>query len=143
MAHGVGALNGTGAAARICRWASQRGDMIAVGQAMRNIFRRGALVLCLGAILGFAQQPQEEPPVAPPASPPEVRLPNGKLQRDEILKAEHQENLKDAAKLVDLAQDLRESLERDDRYVLSLSTLKKTDEIEKLVKKIRSRLRHD
>lgn len=110
---------------------------------MKHTLRRGALLLCLGAVLGFAQRPQEEPPVAPPVNAPDVRLPNGKSQRDEILKAEHQENLKDAAKLADLAQDLKESLERDDRYVLSLSTLKKTDEIEKLVKKIRSRLRHD
>lgn len=110
---------------------------------MKNTLRRGVLVLCLGAVLGFAQRPQEEPPAVPPANAADVRLPNGKSQRDEILKAEHQENLKDAAKLADLAQDLKESLERDDRYVLSLSTLKKTDEIEKLVKKIRSRLRHD
>jgi len=110
---------------------------------MKHTLQRGALLLCLGAVLGFAQHPQQEPPVAPPANAADVRLPNGKSQRDEILKAEHQENLKDAAKLADLAQDLKESLERDDRYVLSLSTLKKTDEIEKLVKKIRSRLRHD
>ena len=99
--------------------------------------------MCLGGVFGLAQRPQDQPPVAPSTNPPDVRLPNGKMQRDEILKAEHQDNLKDAARLADLAQDLKESLERDDRYVLSLSTLKKTDEIEKLVKKIRSRLRHD
>src|SRR2546422_4690938 len=33
--------------------------------------------------------------------------------------------------------------EKNDRFVLSLSTLKKTDDIEKLVKKIRSRLRSE
>ena len=74
---------------------------------MRENIRRGALVLCLGGILGLAQRPQDEPPLTSP-NQPEVRLPNGKLQRDEILKAEHQENLKDAAKLADLAQDLKE-----------------------------------
>jgi predicted type IV restriction endonuclease len=42
-----------------------------------------------------------------------------------------------------MAQDLRESIEKDDRFVLSLQTLKKTEDIEKLVKKIRTRLRHD
>ncbi|HYW41720.1 MAG TPA: hypothetical protein VE959_02610 [Bryobacteraceae bacterium] len=71
-----------------------------------------------------------------------ARLPSGKLQRDEILKAEHEENLKDAGKLIELAEGLKEDLEKNDRYVLSLSTLKKTDDIEKLVKKIRSRMRH-
>ena len=73
----------------------------------------------------------------------DVRLPNGKVQRDEILKAEHEQNLKDAAQLADLAEQLKQELEKNDRYVLSISTLKKTDEIEKLVKKIRSRLRHN
>ena len=115
---------------------------------MKNTLRRLALLLSLiGALLlvGFtlAQDPEERPAIPPPSNQVDVRLPNGKLQRDEILKAEHQENLKDAARLVDLAQDLKESLEKDDRYVLSLATLKKTDEIEKLAKKIRSRLRHD
>ncbi len=71
-----------------------------------------------------------------------VELPNGKLQRDEILKAEYEQNLKDSARLADLARQLQTDLEKSDRFVLSLDTLKKTDEIEKLAKKIRSRLRH-
>ena len=119
-----------------------RSDIIRIGLAMKNNLRRLSLLLCLIVALGLAQDTPEQP-VAPAASQPDVKLPNGKSQRDEILKAEHKENLKDAAKLADLAQDLKESLERDDRFVLSLSTLKKTDEIEKLAKKIRSRLRHD
>jgi hypothetical protein len=110
---------------------------------MKNDLRRLSLPLFFAVALGLAQNPTEPPPIAPAAGQSDARLPNGKSQRDEILKAEHQENLKDAARLADLAQDLKESLERDDRYVLSLSTLKKTEEIEKLVKKIRSRLRRD
>ena len=73
----------------------------------------------------------------------DVRLPNGKSQKDAILKNEHAQNLKDAAQLVELSQQLKEDLEKNDRFVLSIATLKKTDEIEKLVKKIRTRLRHD
>jgi hypothetical protein len=73
----------------------------------------------------------------------EGRLPNGKMQRDEILKAEYEQNVKDAAKLADLAQELKDELEKNDRFVLSLTTLKKTDEIEKLARKIRSRLRRN
>jgi hypothetical protein len=72
----------------------------------------------------------------------DAKLPNGKSQRDAILKAEHEQNLKDAAQLVDLAQQLQQDLEKNDTFVFSISTLKKTDDIEKLVKKIRSRLRH-
>ena len=73
----------------------------------------------------------------------DVRLPNGKSQKDEILKAEHAQNLKDVQELVELSEELRDSLEKNDRYVLSLADLKKTDDIEKLVKRIRTRLRRN
>jgi hypothetical protein len=72
-----------------------------------------------------------------------VRLPNGKLQRDEILKIERRQNLEDARRLEELAGQLRQEIERNESYVLSLSALKKTDEIEKLAKKIRARMRHN
>ena len=73
----------------------------------------------------------------------DVILPNGKSQKEEILKAEHQQNIKDAAELADLAEQLKIDLEKNDRYVLSMATLKKTDDIEKLAKRIRTRLRHN
>ena len=73
----------------------------------------------------------------------DVLLPNGKSQKEEILKAEHQQNLKDAAELADLAEQLKMELEKNDRYILSMATLKKTDDIEKLARRIRSRLRHN
>jgi len=77
------------------------------------------------------------------ARPEPQRLPNGKLQQEEILKAEHEQNLKDASQLIALAEELKQELEKNDRHVLSLATLKKTDDIEKLVKRIRSRLRRN
>jgi hypothetical protein len=73
----------------------------------------------------------------------DVILPNGKSQREEIAKAEHQQNLKDAAELADLADQLKIDLEKNDRYVVSMATIKKTDDIEKLSKRIRARLRHN
>jgi hypothetical protein len=107
--------------------------------------RRSVLIVSLVAISNVAS-PQRgggggEPPAAPPLSE-EAKLPNGKSQRDAILKAEHEQNLKDAAQLADLAQQLQQDLEKNDTFVFSISTLKKTDDIEKLAKKIRSRLRH-
>jgi hypothetical protein len=72
----------------------------------------------------------------------DVQLPNGKSQRAEILKAEREQNIKEAGQLVDLAKELQQDIEKNESYVLSLGTLKKTDEIEKLVKRIRGRLRH-
>jgi ADP-ribosylglycohydrolase len=105
---------------------------------MNLCFRRSAVVFLFVALFSLAysrgqQQTQQE----------DTRLPSGKSQRDEILKAEHEQNIKDAAQLVDLAQQLQQDLEKNERFVLSISTLKKTDDIEKLVKKIRSRLRHN
>ncbi len=71
-----------------------------------------------------------------------VRLPNGKLQSEEILKDDYKRNLKDAQELIDLALSLKLGLEKGEQHVLSLSDLKKTDEIEKVAKRIRSRMRH-
>ena len=110
-------------------------------------FRRCALVLSIAAILPLAplavhaQRGGRSP--GSEIEQEDTRLPNGKSQKDEILKAEHEQNLKDAAQLVELSEQLKEELEKNDRYVVSMSTVKKTDDIEKLVRKIRSRLRHN
>jgi hypothetical protein len=88
--------------------------------------------------------PAQPPPLHPrPGEEPEdVRLPNGKLQRDEILKADFQKSLEDARALSKLADELKVALEKNDRYVLSIGTLKKTEEIERLARRIRDRLKH-
>ncbi|HVO98576.1 MAG TPA: hypothetical protein VMT15_10945 [Bryobacteraceae bacterium] len=91
------------------------------------------------ALLGLAQQPPIPPP--PPGTPPDVLLPGGKSQREEILKAEHKKNLEDAAAISKLADEVAEELGKDDRYVVSVKTLKKLDEIERLTKAIRGRLK--
>ena len=88
--------------------------------------------------------PAQPPPLHPrPGEEPEdVRLPNGKLQRDEILKADFEKSLEDARALSKLADELKVALEKNDRYVLSIGTLKKTEEIERLARRIRDRLKH-
>jgi len=72
----------------------------------------------------------------------ETHLPNGKLQRDEILKADYEQNLKDARELIELTKSFELDLEKSDRFVLSLGLLKKLDDMEKLTKRIRGRMRH-
>jgi hypothetical protein len=84
----------------------------------------------------FGQVPKET--IHDPSDP---RLPNGKSQKEEILKADHEKSLEDASKLMQLTEELKIELEKNDRHVLSVSTLKKLDDIEKLSKRIRSRLR--
>ena len=106
--------------------------------------RRGAAVLILLAgVSVFAFQQGGGRGRGGRGEEDDVLLPNGKSQKDEILKSEHLQNLKDAAELADLADQLKVDLEKNDRYVLSMATLKKTDDIEKLAKRIRSRLRHN
>ena len=112
---------------------------------MKTVVRRCVLIGVVACLAAFALQQQvgggrgggrrggEEE---------DVTLPNGKSQRDEILKNEHVQNLKDASDLMDLAQQLKLDLEKNDRYVVSMVTIKRTDEIEKLAKRIRGRLRH-
>ncbi len=71
----------------------------------------------------------------------DVRLPNGKRQVDEILKDDYDKNLKDARDLTELARSLEEDLEKADAFVFSLTSLKKLDDMEKLTKRIRGRMR--
>ncbi len=104
--------------------------------------RRALLALAPAAVIARllpAQNSQQLPPND--SQPEEVRLPNGKKQQDEILKAEYEQNLRDAQDLVGLARSFEEDLEKDDRFVLSLSSLKKLDDMEKLTKRIRGRLK--
>jgi len=102
---------------------------------------RCTLVLAC-ALACAAQKPPVPSPHGDETPPEDIRLPNGKLQREEILKAEYQKSLDDARELSRLADELKLDLEKNDRYVLSLATLKKTEEIEKLAKRIHDRLKH-
>jgi hypothetical protein len=76
----------------------------------------------------------------PPADT-DVKLPSGKSQKEEILKEDHEKSLEDAAKLIEMSEDLKMELEKNDRHVLSVGMLKKLDEMEKLVRRIRGRLK--
>ncbi len=95
--------------------------------------------------LALAISAQSPPPPNHPLpghEPEDLRLPNGKMQRDEILKSDYQKTLNDAREMSKLAEELKVDLEKNDRYVLSIATLKKTEEIERLAKRIRDRLKH-
>ena len=81
-----------------------------------------------------AQQPSAQEPL-------DTKLPNGKSQREEILKADHERSLKDVAELIKLSEELQIELEKNNRHVLSVASLKKLDEIEKIAKRIKSRLK--
>ena len=71
----------------------------------------------------------------------EIRLPNGKRQVDEILKADHEQNLREARDLSALSLSFESELEKTGRFILSLSLLKKLDEVDRLVHRLRARLK--
>jgi hypothetical protein len=106
--------------------------------------RRSALLkLIASATLLHAQQDQQDNRRLPlPSNPNEdIKLPNGKSQKDAIAKHEHEAALKDVDDLIGIAQELRSELEKSGEHVVSVASVKKTEEIEKLARKIRGRLK--
>ena len=99
------------------------------------------LLLPLAVGLLFSQIDTPPRPHKQPEDSSDVKLPNGKSQQEEILKADYQKTLQDASELVRLAEQLQDDLIKEDRHVLSLASLKKTEDIEKLARKIRTRLK--
>jgi hypothetical protein len=98
---------------------------------------------CLGTLLaGAVTMSQVVIPTEPPPKPEvDHKLPNGKSQNEAILKSEYEKSLKDAAQLVELSQSLEKELKANDSHVLSMASLKKAEEIEKIAKRIHGRLR--
>lgn len=112
---------------------------------MQSRLRRAFLLLAPAALAQRFLQSQVPTPSNPGLPPDDnqedIRLPNGKKQQDMILKADYEKNLKDARDLIELARSFELDLEKDDRYVLSVASLKKLDDIEKTTRRIRDRLK--
>ncbi len=102
--------------------------------------RRRSVLLSLMATTVVAQPPHQQSSTDP-LHERDLKLPNGKSQRNEILKADRERNIEDARELARLTETLREDIEKSDRFVLSIQTLKKLDEAERLVKRIRGRMK--
>jgi hypothetical protein len=96
-------------------------------------------LLLLVVMFASAQDPR--PLVLPPEGTEDVKLPNGTSQRQAILKAERKKSVEDSAKLVDLVTEVHADIEKGDANVVSLKTIKQLEEIERLSKRIRMRLK--
>ena len=107
----------------------------------RNFLTRIVSVVVPAGILAFlpsaqarAKPPQN--PQLPKEEDPNAPKPDPKL----ILEANQKEIKKNVEKLYDLASELKAEVEKTDSvHVLSVAMLRKTDEIERLAKEIRSR----
>jgi hypothetical protein len=100
-------------------------------------------LLCAKGQDGQEQQPDRHiPPLVNPNKRDDDRkLPNGKSQNDAIAKQNHEQALKDANDLITIAGQLRDELQKAGNYVVPVSSVKKTEEIEKLARRIRGRLK--
>lgn len=106
---------------------------------------RRSVLLCAGAaaIVGAQQQqvPQQPPVPQIPKEDEDEKMPNGKSRSDAIAKEEHEKALKDTDQLIAMAQQLKDELQKAGDYVVPLSSVKRTEEIEKLARRIRGRLK--
>lgn len=94
------------------------------------------------AVLLIAAATGQEPGGSWP--PGDDRSPAGKMKRsqvEEMLKADRAKSIEDAGQLIKLSEELKTELEKTDKSVLSVPALRKAEEIEKLAKRIRGRLR--
>lgn len=97
---------------------------------MRRIAVLLAVLLIAPAVIAQRTAVDRSSSELPPAGTPSKLL---KFQHDEIKKLSGQ--------LVELATDIEAEIEKSGENVLPLNTLKKLDEIEKLARKIRGRLK--
>jgi hypothetical protein len=72
----------------------------------------------------------------------ERRLPDGTLQADAIRRADYEANLKDLARIRALTDGIEEMLKKSKGHVLSIQAMRDLEEIEKLAKRVRGRMRH-
>ena len=68
------------------------------------------------------------------------RMPDGRDRTLAILKKDAEKSTEDMAKVVELAQELREDVEKNQYHTVDLGSVRKADEIIKLMKRVKSRL---
>jgi hypothetical protein len=96
----------------------------------------GVLTLMPGAQVGATRATRQQNPQQPKDD--DTNAP--KLDPKLILEANQKEIKRNVEKLYDLASELKAEVEKTDAvHVLSVAMLRKTDEIEKLAREIRSR----
>ncbi len=107
---------------------------------VRHRFVALAALLCFWPAV--AGEPQQYPLPGREHEEQEPKLPSGKSQREEILKAEHEDTVADVDRIRKLAENLQGDLKKNDYHVLSIASLKKVEEIEKLARRVRGRMKH-
>ncbi len=105
------------------------------------IRNQSSKLLLSGLLCSAAALAQFPDPASPRAQSEEKRLPNGKLQSEEILKADHEANLKDLDKMKKLVEGVATELTKNKGHVLSLQAVKDLEEVEKISRRVRGRMK--
>jgi hypothetical protein len=88
--------------------------------------------------LALAQMP---PVPDPPSQPPERKAPDGRNLNEQLLKEDYKANLKDLAEMQKMLAAVQADMEKNNQHVLSLVSLRYLEEIEKLSKRVRGRMK--
>jgi hypothetical protein len=69
------------------------------------------------------------------------KLPDGSSRTLMVLKSDAKKSKADIEKLIELAGELQQEIERHEYHVVDLGSLRKTEEIERLIKRIKGRMK--
>ncbi len=104
-----------------------------------RVLRRLIICLCVSTFAGAQRQGQL--PIEDQIEKLEKPFPGTPKQLQEILKANHEKNLKELEQMARLVEEVRTESQKNTQYVVSLQSLKNLEQIEKLSKAIRDRMK--
>ena len=114
---------------------------------MRNLFFVIFLLFflvtlsCFGQIDSGVQNPAQEPPFGRerPKDPAEEKI---ERDREKAVNKQRQTSLqKDTDRLLQLATELKEYVDKSNEHTLSMDVIKKAEEIEKLAKSVKGKMK--
>jgi hypothetical protein len=116
---------------------------------VRSRFYKWILILCLFAVPGAAQNPANPQP--PPAHSRDLGLPpenedeaRERIEHDMAKKAAKERVValkSDTDRLLKLSVELKQYVDKSDENVLSLDVIKKAEEIEKLARSVKDKMK--
>ena len=107
----------------------------------------GAVILCMLTVPGFAQIPRQSNPspsthdVNPPGDEDEARKVIESEQAKKAAKERVAALRHDTDRLLKLSVELKQSVDKSDENVLSLDVIKKAEEIEKLARSVKEKMK--
>jgi hypothetical protein len=101
------------------------------------------VIFALAPVLGGAQQPAQQAAAQPPVAqaPAKVEVAANNQAPPAPQTAKQKQLADDTAKLLQLANELKAELDKSSKDTLSLSVMKKAEQVEKLARKVRDEMK--